>query len=39
MAVTLARPDNPALHSLMGKIEREHGLLLASYQQPGLRRR
>jgi hypothetical protein len=39
MAVTRARPDDPALHSLMGRIEREPGLLLASYQQPSLRRR
>ena len=39
MGVTRARPDDPALHSLMGKIEREHGLLLSSYKQPCLRRR
>ncbi len=39
MAVSRARPDDPALHSLMGKIERDHGLLLSSYKQPCLRRR
>jgi len=39
MALSRARPDDPALHELMGKIEREHGLLLASYKQPCLRRR
>ena len=39
MAVSRARPDGPALDSLMGKIEREHGLRLASYKQPCLRRR
>ncbi len=39
MAVSRARPDDPALHSLLGKIEREHGLRLSSYKQPCLRRR
>ena len=39
MAASRARPDDPALDSLMGKIEREHGLRLASYKQPCLRRR
>jgi chemotaxis methyl-accepting protein methylase len=39
MAVSRTRPDDPALDSLMGKIEREHGLRLASYKQPCLRRR
>ena len=39
MAVSQARPDDPALHSLIGKIERDHGLLLSSYKQPCLRRR
>ena len=39
MAASRARPDDPALESLMGKIEREHGLRLASYKQPCLRRR
>jgi len=39
MAVARTRPDDPALHSLMGKIQREHGLRLSSYKQPCLRRR
>jgi len=39
MPKSRARPDDPALDSLMGKIEREHGLRLASYKQPCLRRR
>ena len=39
MAGSQARPDDPALHSLMGKIEREHGLVLSSYKQPCLKRR
>jgi chemotaxis protein methyltransferase CheR len=31
--------DDPALRSLLGKVEREHGLVLASYKQPCLKRR
>ena len=31
--------DEPGLESLMGKVERERGLVLASYKQPCLRRR
>ena len=39
MGLSRARPDDPALYSLMGKIEREHGLRLSSYKQPCLQRR
>ncbi len=39
MAVPGARLDEFALHSLMGKIEREHGLALSGYKRPCLRRR
>lgn len=39
MPVSPARTDDPALHALLGKIERERGLLLSSYKQPCLRRR
>jgi len=31
--------EDPALRSLLGKVERERGLLLSSYKQPCLRRR
>ncbi len=39
MAVSRARADDAAWHSLLGKIERDHGLRLSSYKQPCLRRR
>jgi chemotaxis methyl-accepting protein methylase len=39
MTVARARPDDPALRSLLSTIEREHGLRLASYKQPCLQRR
>ncbi len=39
MASSPAIPDEPDLHALMGKIEREHGLALSGYKRPCLRRR
>ena len=39
MTVARARLDDPALHSLLGTIEREHGLRLSAYKRPCLVRR
>ncbi len=39
MTAARARAEDPALHALMRKIEREHGLALRSYKQPCLARR
>ncbi len=39
MTAARARSEDPALHALMGKIERDHGLRLSSYKEPCLRRR